>query len=162
MELKDPNNSAKESLISCGIEAAWRLSDWGALEHFSTYNSKDTFESSLGRMFNLLKKKEFSLFESSLDHFSEMDHSLSSLGTYERDYDFYVQLHVKKDLGRFWNILKPKEGYYEKNDISSLLNSWEKRIAITKPNIRTRELILNVHMTLINIVMYLFDSKNKD
>lgn len=155
MELTYPNNTVRDSLISCGIEAAWRLSDWGALDNFSTYDSKDTFESSLGRMFSLLKRKDFSLFETSLGYFSERNHSLSSLGTYERDYDFYVQLHIKRDLGIFWNIFKNQQGAYEKEDISCLLNSWERRIAITKPNIRTRELILNVHITLINILMYL-------
>lgn len=151
MELKDPNNAARDSLISNGIEAAWRLSDWGELDNFSKTESKDTFESSLGRLFNLLRKKDFSTFESGLSYLSERQNSLSSLGSYERDYDFYVQLHIKRDLGGFWDLLRDKESKY---DISSLLNSWERRIEITKPNIRTRELILNVHITLINIFMY--------
>jgi hypothetical protein len=58
MELKDPNNP-RDSLISNGIEAAWRLGDWGELDYFSkNESSKNTFESSLGRIFNLLKFKQ--------------------------------------------------------------------------------------------------------
>jgi hypothetical protein len=151
MELKDPHNVALDSLISSGIEAAWRLSDWGELDNFSKHESKDTFESSLGRIFNLLKKKDYPQFESCLRNLSERDHSLSSLETYQRDYDFFVQLHIQRDLGSFWKVFKENEGNH---NITSLFNSWEKRIDITKPNIRTRELILNVHIALINIVLY--------
>jgi hypothetical protein len=144
-------------LIASGIEAAWRLSDWGALEQFASNSSlKDTFESSLGLLFNMLRKRELLSFESSWRRFLEKDHEPSSFGTYEREYDFYVKLHIKRDIGKFWEIIQAKEAIHDEDLVKSLVNSWEARIEITKPNIRTRELILNVHTTLIDIAMYFY------
>jgi hypothetical protein len=104
----------------------------------------------------MLRKRELLSFESSWRRFLEKDHEPSSFGTYEREYDFYVKLHIKRDIGKFWEIIQAKEAIHDEDLVKSLVNSWEARIEITKPNIRTRELILNVHTTLIDIAMYFY------
>lgn len=123
-ELTKSNVPNKDALIASGIEAAWRLSDWGALEQFSSNSVKDTFESSLGRLLNMLGKKDVESFEDMWARFLEKDHEPSSFGTYERDYDFYVKLHIKRDIGKLWEVIKVNDYMNGQVSVKSLVNFW--------------------------------------
>ncbi|KAJ3252885.1 serine/threonine-protein kinase M1 [Chytriomyces hyalinus] len=142
-------------LNSQAIEASWRLGSWDTLDKCLKKDHLPTFETDIGSLLMLAKRKEKDSFEMTLREARERliaPLSAASMESYSRAYDNIVKLHMLHEVEfsckQLWDELR------EDGDIDTVIKSWDSRLKITTPSLTVREPILNLRRILISDIGY--------
>ncbi|KAJ3385159.1 serine/threonine-protein kinase M1, partial [Chytriomyces hyalinus] len=142
-------------LNSQAIEASWRLGSWDTLDKCLKKDHLPTFETDIGSLLMLAKRKEKDSFELTLREARERliaPLSAASMESYSRAYDNIVKLHMLHEVEfsckQLWDQLR------EDGDIDAVIKSWDSRLKITTPSLTVREPILNLRRILISDIGY--------
>jgi serine/threonine-protein kinase ATR len=150
--LYDTNRFSKTSagiIRLHGIRAAWRLSNWNALDNLLPGVVDPDFEVFLAKALVAMKKKDEKEFqEMVLKARNELIGPLSaaSLDSYERAYPFIIKEHMLAELEQCWNLAKNGQS-------QELPSMWEPRLKISQHSFKPHEQIL--HLRIVLAGMYL-------
>lgn len=147
-----------------GVQAAWRLGQWGLVEEYlhgatgnectAVIDSNDAFDISLARVLQALQKRDCDGF---CEYTNQARRALlaplaaASMESYSRAYPLIVKLHMLHELENFQDL---DVGYSQlpggteapthnlDNRTRQMVDCWEDRLRITQPSLWTREPIL--------------------
>ncbi len=150
--LYDTNRFSKSSssiIRLHGIRAAWRLSNWNALDSLLPGVIDPDFEVYLAKALVAMKKNDEKEFQDMVSRArNELVGPLSaaSLDSYERAYPFIIKEHMLAELEQCWNLVK-------NNQAQELPSIWEPRLKISQHSFKPHEQIL--HLRIVLAGMYL-------
>jgi serine/threonine-protein kinase ATR len=169
--LYDPNRFSKNnsSVIRLhGIKAAWRLSNWTALETLLQSVTDADFEVFLARYVlralcskiycvNTVVRALIAMKKNDDKEFQEMIYrarneligplSAASLESYERAYPFIIKEHMLTELEQCWHLVKL-------GDTVRLPSIWEPRLKISQNAFKPHEQILHLRIVLSGMYLH--------
>jgi len=160
--------AALDRLAAYGVQAAWRLGAWDALDEFLASTAQSHFEVRVGSLLATLRAGDgashAALLETSRAALAEPLLS-TALGqpSYDRAYPTMVRLHMLGDLALYCDGLQLWAGTseaagaspdHELERLRAVLDEWTKRLHTTQASYRAREPILSLHRVLIELYRY--------
>ncbi|KAI5062158.1 hypothetical protein GOP47_0022697, partial [Adiantum capillus-veneris] len=159
----------KKEWSSWGVQAAWRLGQWGLLDEYvcgavgeggqaAVSDSNNAFDISLAKVLLAMHKKDSLAFSKAI---IQSRHGLlaplaaASMESYSRAYPLIIKLHMLHELENFQELFKEgKENEAEDADNMDekwreLVDSWEDRIKVTQPSLWAREPILALRRLML-------------
>lgn len=157
-----------ETLCSFGIEAAWRMGRWDSLDKFTSKPHTPTFESMIGKIFLAAKAHE-SRDERLMKLNAEFRCARQSvvpqlaaagMESYRRAYDSVLKLHVLFELESF--ITYSLDSILEDaSSLGRLLDTWDKRLKLMAPALRTQVPVLNLRRVLLHDLSSIISEKGR-
>lgn len=97
------HNEWQAELNRYRVQSAWKLGDWESLDAFLRVPSRPSFEISLGRSIQSAQHRHLSRFgdvveATRADVLRNLSAGSTEFGSYERSYDYMLQLHMLRDL----------------------------------------------------------------
>ncbi|XP_065918364.1 serine/threonine-protein kinase ATR-like isoform X5 [Dysidea avara] len=146
-------------LNSVRVEASWRLSQWGDLEHFLAYEppANNNWNIGIGRLLLSVKKQNSTMFQSQLEKlYTSQMYPLSAAsmdqGSYSRAYEYIVRLHMLKELEQGVNKLQLFEGGEVDDDSKKELTSmWNERFQFIQTSFHIMEPVLNLRRVILGL-----------
>ena len=134
------SGKASSSIVSVGIESAWRLGNWDRVARFLEANKRPNLESLLGQALLYLKEGKLDSVAATTNEILQLSVGsivASGLDSYESSYKSCVYLHIAEDVMTFVNIYETlrKEGLGQEF-ISQSFKTLEQRYMLTRPMIK--------------------------
>ncbi|MCO5595170.1 hypothetical protein L7F22_049209 [Adiantum nelumboides] len=159
----------KKEWSTWGVQAAWRLGQWGLLDEYvhgavgeeeqaALIESNNAFDLSLAKVLLAMHKKDSLAFSKAI---IQSRHGLlaplaaASMESYSRAYPLIIKLHMLHELENFQELfLEGKENEVEVaghigEKWQEWMDSWEDRMKVTQPSLWAREPILALRRLML-------------
>lgn len=148
----------KEGCVTIGLEVSWRLRDWYSFGKINKFpNNSQTFDALVGQVLFAMQQNQNVAIEATMKNLLKSSTSslmASTLETYERGYDSYINLHIIEELQAIQRIKPLLDSELGFPRLREMFMIWDRRLSLTRPSIKSRELILNVRQSAIDILWY--------
>lgn len=166
------------SVLALGVEATWRLQQWGQLENMSApsgrigdlrsdlsnfvdsripkeFSADDMFMISSGNLllhFQKCNKEEFRNILSGARQRVMSFLSAASMESYSRCYPALVQLHVLQEFEQSYECKHSGLGAEEQENMLRQNFDWERRFALLSPSFKQRSKVLTARRASLNVL----------
>jgi serine/threonine-protein kinase ATR len=151
-------SESKGGYVTIGLEVSWRLRDWDSFGKINSVpNTNQTFDALVGQVLFAMQQNQAAAIEATMKTLLKSSTSslmASTLETYERGYDSYINLHIIEELQAIQKIKPLLDCEIGFPRLREMFMIWDKRLSLTRPSIKSRELILNVRQSAIDILWY--------